>query len=195
MLVLGLTFCFSHGWRGGGPYHCANALFEGKEIHTTAQLNQDFLREPEQPMAWGPSQGYYGRFWGVSKIFPGEPWEIMAIKSSQPIEQCSNLAPKIYFCYVSWLRICQLFTVLTGVILRVETDCSRYWNNLYKSWVERALNSGQFGHFRFANHHFNWQIFIKVWTSIIGLSCMIRTTLEYEKVRQIQILFHGYCRW
>ena len=30
--------------------------------HTAAQLNQDFLREPEQPMAWGPSQGYYGRF-------------------------------------------------------------------------------------------------------------------------------------
>ena len=29
--------------------------------HTTTQLNQDFLREPEQPMAWGPSQGYYGR--------------------------------------------------------------------------------------------------------------------------------------
>ena len=30
--------------------------------HTTAQPYQDFLREPEQPMAWGPSQGYYGRF-------------------------------------------------------------------------------------------------------------------------------------
>ena len=34
-----------------------------------------------------------------------------------PTEQCSNSAPKIYFSYVSWLRICQLFTVLTGVIL------------------------------------------------------------------------------
>ena len=30
--------------------------------HTAAQPYQDFLREPEQPMAWGPSQGYYGRF-------------------------------------------------------------------------------------------------------------------------------------
>ena len=33
-----------------------------------------------------------------------------------PTEQCSNCAPKIYFSYVSWLRICQLFTVLTGVV-------------------------------------------------------------------------------
>ena len=72
-----------------------------------------------------------------------------------------------------------------------ETDCSRNGNNLYKSWVEGALNSGPFGHFRFANHHFNWQILIKVWTSVIGLSCLIRTILEYEKVRQIWTLFLG----
>ena len=64
-----------------------------------------------------------------------------------------------------------------------ETDCSRNENNLYKSWVEGALNSGPFGHFRFANHLFNWQILIKVWTSVIGLSCFIRTILENEKVR------------
>jgi len=72
-----------------------------------------------------------------------------------------------------------------------EIDCSRNGNNLYKSWVEKALNSGPFGHFRFANHHFNWQILIKVWTSVIGLSCLIRTILEYEKVRQIWTLFLG----
>ena len=72
-----------------------------------------------------------------------------------------------------------------------ETDCSRNGNNLYKSWVEGALNSGPFGHFRFANHHFNWQILIKVWTSVIGLSCLIRTILEYKKVRQIWTLFLG----
>ena len=72
-----------------------------------------------------------------------------------------------------------------------ETDCSRNENNLYKSWVEGALNSGSFGHFRFANHLFNWQILIKVWTSVIGLSCLIRTILEYEKVRQIWILLLG----
>ena len=72
-----------------------------------------------------------------------------------------------------------------------ETDCSRNENNLYKSWVEGALNSGSFGHFRFANHLFNWQILIKVWTSVIGLSCLIRTILEYEKVRQIWTLFLG----
>ena len=76
-----------------------------------------------------------------------------------------------------------------------ETDCSRNENNLYKSWVEGALNSGPFGHFRFANHHFNWQILIKVWTSVIGLSCLIRTILEYEKVRQIWTLLLGKYRF
>ena len=59
-----------------------------------------------------------------------------------------------------------------------ETDCSRDGNNLYKSWVEGALNSGPFGHFRFANHHFNWQILVKVWTSVIGLSCLLGRILE-----------------
>ena len=34
------------------------------------------------------------------------------------IEQCLNLAAKNYLCYVSWLRMCQLFTVLTGVIFQ-----------------------------------------------------------------------------
>ena len=75
-----------------------------------------------------------------------------------------------------------------------ETDCSRNGNNLYKSWVERALNSGQFGHFRFANHHCTWQIFIKVGTSAIGLSCLMRTILEFEKVRQIWTLLLGWTR-
>ena len=35
-----------------------------------------------------------------------------------PIEQCLNLAAKNYLCYVSYLRMCQLFTVLTGVIFQ-----------------------------------------------------------------------------
>ena len=35
-----------------------------------------------------------------------------------PTEQCLNLAAKNYLCYVSWLRMCQLLTVLTGVILK-----------------------------------------------------------------------------
>ena len=34
--------------------------------------------------------------------------------------QCLNLVPNIYLCYVSWLRICQLFAVLTGVIFKVS---------------------------------------------------------------------------
>ena len=72
-----------------------------------------------------------------------------------------------------------------------ENDSSRNGKNLYKSWVERALNSGPTCHFRFANHTFNWQILIKVWTSVIGLSCLIRTILEYEKVRQIWTLLLG----
>ena len=37
---------------------------------------------------------------------------------SFPIEQCLNLAAKNYLCYVCWLRMCQLFTVLTGVIFQ-----------------------------------------------------------------------------
>ena len=38
-------------------------------------------------MAWGPSQGYYRRFGGVSKIFPGGPWEIMTIKAAMPARE------------------------------------------------------------------------------------------------------------
>jgi len=75
-----------------------------------------------------------------------------------------------------------------------ETYCSRNGNNLYKSWVEVALNSGPFWLFRFANHHFNWQILIKVWTSVIGLPCLIRTILENDKVRQIWTLLLGFLR-
>ena len=37
-----------------------------------------------------------------------------------PTEQCLNLAAQKYLCYVSWLRICQLFTVLTGVIFQMS---------------------------------------------------------------------------
>ena len=75
--------------------------------------------------------------------------------------------------------------------LEPETDCSRNGNNLYKSWFERALNSWPFGHFRFAKHHYNWQILIKVLTSVIGLSCLMRTILEYEKVHLIWTLLLG----
>ena len=63
---------------------------------------------------------------------------------------------------------------------------------LQLSILRSMQNSGPFGHFGFANHHFNWQILIKVWTSVIGLSCLIRTILEYEKVRQIWTLLLGY---
>ena len=35
-----------------------------------------------------------------------------------PTEQFLNLVAKNYLCYVSWLRMCQLFTVLTGVIFQ-----------------------------------------------------------------------------
>ena len=37
-----------------------------------------------------------------------------------PTKQCLNSAPKSYLCYDSWLRICQLFTVLTGVIFQMS---------------------------------------------------------------------------
>ena len=35
-----------------------------------------------------------------------------------PTAQCLNSAAKNYLCYVSWLRMCQLLTVLTGVIFQ-----------------------------------------------------------------------------
>ena len=40
--------------------------------------------------------------------------------------------------------------------LNVWTACSRNGNNFYKGSIERTLNSEQFGHFRFSNHHCNW---------------------------------------
>ena len=46
----------------------------------------------------------------------------------------------------SWMRICQPLEVLTGVILESGTNCCRDGNIPYKSWVERAANSGPFGH-------------------------------------------------
>ena len=46
-----------------------------------------------------------------------------------PTEQCLNLAAKNYLCYVSWLRMCQLFTVLTGVI--------------FQCWIAAVTGSGQ----------------------------------------------------
>ena len=52
----------------------------------------------------------YNFLWGVTKF--------LNRVSSSPIEQCLNLAAKNYLCYVSWLRMCQLFTVLTGVIFQ-----------------------------------------------------------------------------
>ena len=36
----------------------------------------------------------------------------------QPTGQCSRSAPNIYLRYVSWLRMCHLFTVLTSVIFQ-----------------------------------------------------------------------------
>ena len=41
-----------------------------------------------------------------------------------------NSAPKLYFCYVSCIRICQLFTVLTGVILKSLKTLFRTYNGL-----------------------------------------------------------------
>ena len=32
--------------------------------------------------------------------------------------QCLNIVAKIYLCFNFWLRTCQLFTVLIGVILK-----------------------------------------------------------------------------
>ena len=42
------------------------------------------------------------------------PWWVQKACICQ--QSSSNLAVKIYLCYVSWLTMCKLFTVLTGVI-------------------------------------------------------------------------------
>ena len=111
-------------------------------------------------------------------------WPILLKFCEHPIEQCLNLAAK-NICVVSWLRICQLFTVLTGVIFQVS--------ELLDPGMETISTRAQLKehlilcHFRFSNHHCNWQILIKVWSNVIILS----TTLEYEKVRQIWALLYG----
>ena len=50
---------------------------------------------------------------------------------------------------------------------------------------DTAHNSEHFSHFRFPIPVANWQFLIKVWTYVIGLSCLLRTMLEYQKVRQV----------
>ena len=58
-----------------------------------------------------------------------------------PTEQCLNSAPKSYLCYGSWLRICQLFTVLTGVIFKSLIMLSRTWVGLVgTSHLKEHLN-------------------------------------------------------
>ena len=58
-----------------------------------------------------------------------------------PTEQCLNSAPKSYLCYGSWLRIFQLFTVLTGVIFKRLIMLSRTWIGLVgTSHLKEHLN-------------------------------------------------------
>ena len=47
-----------------------------------------------------------------------------------PRGQRLNLVAKIYLCYVSWLRMCQLFPVLTGVILKSLKKLPGTWIGL-----------------------------------------------------------------
>ena len=56
---------------------------------------------------------------------------------------------------------------------------------------DKGHNSEHFGHFRFPIPAANWQFLIKVWTYVIGLSCLLRTMLEYQKVRQVWMLQYG----
>ena len=57
---------------------------------------------------------------------------------------------------------------------------------------DTAHNSEHFSHFRFPIPVANWQFLIKVWTYVIGLSCLLRTMLEYQKVRQVWTLQYGW---
>jgi len=56
---------------------------------------------------------------------------------------------------------------------------------------DRAQDSEPFGHFSFPIPVTIWQFLIRVWTYVIGLSCLLRTILEYEKVRQVWTLQYG----
>ena len=56
---------------------------------------------------------------------------------------------------------------------------------------DTAHNSEHFSHFRFPIPVANWQFLIKVWTYVIGLSCLLRTMLEYQKGRQVWTLQYG----
>ena len=101
-----------------------------------------------------------------------------------------KLGVKNYFllCFLV-MNMPAVFTDSWCSFLESETGCSRNGNNLYKIW---APSSGPFGHFSFTDHQCNWQILIQIWTFVIGLSCLIRTIRECEKVRQIWTLLIGY---
>ena len=74
-------------------------------------------------------------------------WKLLFFLSVTLTDQCSNLAPKTHFRYVSWSRICtDVYSTDSWYLW--ETDFSRNGNNLYKSLAERALNSGPFGQFK-----------------------------------------------
>ena len=89
--------------------------------------------------------------------------------------------------------LCLLIKIVSAVSsadrckkLRAEESEKAVWD---LNWIggdissDKAHNSEHFGHFRFPIPVANWQFFIKVWTYVIGLSCLLRTMLEYQKLR------------
>ena len=74
-------------------------------------------------------------------------------------------------------------------------SCSQCWQ-VWSDEVgdissDKTHNSEHFGHFRFPIPAANWQFLIKVWTYVIGLPCLLRTMLEYQKVHQVWTLQYG----
>ena len=109
-----------------------------------------------------------------------------------PTEQCLKSVPKWFFVIsIEFEYISSVFSV----------DRCNFWEAEKAvqalNWIGRGIscnkanNSEHFGHFRFPIPAPNWHFFIKVWTYVIGLSCLLRRILEYEKVRQFWTLQYG----
>ena len=93
---------------------------------------------------------------------------------------------------ISWLGICQLFAALTGVISKSPKKLSQTRIGLVgTSYVIKRKILSILAISDFSIPVANRQFLIKVWTYVISLSCLLRTMLEYQKVRQVWTLQYG----
>ena len=62
------------------------------------------------------------------------PFDDLTLLFIAPAEHCANLAPQGYLPYVSRLKICQLITVLTGVVFERQKKLSSRGRQFKKVW-------------------------------------------------------------